>query len=119
MPGETGGPVEGQGVGNVLAAGVAARKQEILSAEDNRLEGALGRVVVDGDAAVLEEQCEGVPTIERVAHRLGEVALPGMRASCASHQAWKASTRGLLRSEERRVGKECVCTCRYRWSPYN
>src|SRR3546814_1661036 len=23
------------------------------------------------------------------------------------------------RSEERRVGKECVCTCRYRWSPYH
>src|SRR3546814_12205589 len=25
----------------------------------------------------------------------------------------------LARSEERRVGKECVSTCRYRWSPYN
>src|SRR3546814_3109287 len=25
----------------------------------------------------------------------------------------------LLRSEERRVGKECVSTCRSRWSPYN
>src|SRR3546814_16624927 len=25
----------------------------------------------------------------------------------------------LLRSEERRVGKECVCTCRSRWSPYH
>src|SRR3546814_20060704 len=24
-----------------------------------------------------------------------------------------------LRSEERRVGKECVSTCRYRWSPCN
>src|SRR3546814_9870890 len=24
----------------------------------------------------------------------------------------------LKRSEERRVGKECVSTCRYRWSPY-
>src|SRR3546814_15406536 len=24
-----------------------------------------------------------------------------------------------VRSEERRVGKECVSTCRYRWSPYN
>src|SRR3546814_12885064 len=24
----------------------------------------------------------------------------------------------LLRSEERRVGKACVRTCRYRWSPY-
>src|SRR3546814_2385926 len=25
----------------------------------------------------------------------------------------------LLRSEERRVGKECVSTCRSRWSPYH
>src|SRR3546814_13616840 len=25
----------------------------------------------------------------------------------------------LVRSEERRVGKECVCTCRSRWSPYH
>src|SRR3546814_19344945 len=25
----------------------------------------------------------------------------------------------LLRSEGRRVGKECVSTCRTRWSPYN
>src|SRR3546814_4374549 len=24
-----------------------------------------------------------------------------------------------LRSEERRVGKECVSTCRYRWAPYH
>src|SRR3546814_12482472 len=26
---------------------------------------------------------------------------------------------GISRSEERRVGKECVSTCRYRWSPYH
>src|SRR3546814_1854938 len=26
---------------------------------------------------------------------------------------------GLRRSEERRVGKECVSTCRSRWSPYH
>src|SRR3546814_18526463 len=25
----------------------------------------------------------------------------------------------LNRSEERRVGKECVSTCRYRWEPYH
>src|SRR3546814_21136297 len=25
----------------------------------------------------------------------------------------------LLRSDERRVGKECVSTCRSRWSPYH
>src|SRR3546814_18842279 len=26
---------------------------------------------------------------------------------------------GIVRSEERRVGKECVSTCRSRWSPYH
>src|SRR3546814_16959637 len=26
---------------------------------------------------------------------------------------------GLARSEERRVGKECVSTCRSRWTPYH
>src|SRR3546814_14965063 len=30
-------------------------------------------------------------------------------------ELWKE---GLSRSEERRVGKECVSTCRSRWSPY-
>src|SRR3546814_3435224 len=29
------------------------------------------------------------------------------------------STAALSRSEERRVGKECVSTCRSRWSPYH
>src|SRR3546814_7595204 len=28
-------------------------------------------------------------------------------------------TRVMSRSEERRVGKECVSTCRSRWSPYH
>src|SRR3546814_11130884 len=28
-------------------------------------------------------------------------------------------TRNVARSEERRVGKECVSTCRSRWSPYH
>src|SRR3546814_14107720 len=31
--------------------------------------------------------------------------------------AW-APTRSEIRSEERRVGKECVSTCKYRWSRY-
>src|SRR3546814_19075727 len=30
--------------------------------------------------------------------------------------AWMLPT---IRSEERRVGKECVSTCRSRWSPYH
>src|SRR3546814_779729 len=35
----------------------------------------------------------------------------------ARHQAIEAAISG--RSEERRVGKECVRTCRSRWSPYH
>src|SRR3546814_15130538 len=31
----------------------------------------------------------------------------------------KLHIRGIYRSEERRVGKECVSTCRSRWSTYN
>src|SRR3546814_14577358 len=30
-----------------------------------------------------------------------------------------AASLGHARSEERRVGKECVSTCRSRWSPYH
>src|SRR3546814_14136585 len=30
-----------------------------------------------------------------------------------------ASLSFIIRSEERRVGKECVSTCRSRWSPYH
>src|SRR3546814_19857912 len=30
-----------------------------------------------------------------------------------------ALVKGIDRSEERRVGKECVSTCRSRWSPYH
>src|SRR3546814_3068923 len=47
---------------------------------------------------------------------------------CCSCWRWKRSTPrrspvpsppAWCRSEERRVGKECVSTCRSRWSPYH
>src|SRR3546814_17430658 len=34
-----------------------------------------------------------------------------------NERAWITGFGGGIRSEERRVGKECVRTCRYRWSP--
>src|SRR3546814_17568787 len=46
-----------------------------------------------------------------------------IRARCPSAQSAmrpKADSRqSTKRSEERRVGKECVSTCRSRWSPYH
>src|SRR3546814_12646956 len=35
----------------------------------------------------------------------------------AGHGGGDRDGRSRIRSEERRVGKECVSTCRYRWSP--
>src|SRR3546814_15572737 len=35
------------------------------------------------------------------------------------HAVVKAIVQGYLRSEERRVGHECVSTCRSRWTPYH
>src|SRR3546814_11841920 len=56
-----------------------------------------------------------LPTKESVAkrvERLGEIALAEAKKS-------GATTVLVSRSEERRVGKECVSTCRSRWSQYN
>src|SRR3546814_1264208 len=37
--------------------------------------------------------------------------------ACSTDELFLSRSR--LRSEERRVGKECVSTCRSRWSPYH
>src|SRR3546814_18245777 len=45
----------------------------------------------------------------------GRTSVPSRGRSCTL--TWGADRR--TRSEERRVGKECVSTCRSRWSPYH
>src|SRR3546814_2402047 len=46
-----------------------------------------------------------------------------MAAGAVDHEAGTRDLRttswACARSEERRVGKECVSTCRSRWSPYH
>src|SRR3546814_11574019 len=42
---------------------------------------------------------------------------PSLRGTSRPSQAYSPAARA--RSEERRVGKECVSTCRSRWSPYH
>src|SRR3546814_11260846 len=57
---------------------------------------------------------------KRVEHHL---AVPGRGdyddANLGVFDAQVAQAFALARSEERRVGKECVSTCRSRWSPYH
>src|SRR3546814_18676495 len=38
--------------------------------------------------------------------------------SDSTHECYMSAMQ-VMRSEERRVGKECVSTCRSRWSPYH
>src|SRR3546814_1400376 len=44
---------------------------------------------------------------------------PGLVGDILQANDRSAHARPLYRSEERRVGKECVSTCRSRWSPYH
>src|SRR3546814_2536171 len=43
----------------------------------------------------------------------------GFGTSLGYHTTDKGTQLPRARSEERRVGKECVSTCRSRWSPYH
>src|SRR3546814_14747688 len=47
------------------------------------------------------------------------VAAAEIEAMLQTHPAVKLAQVVGIRSEERRVGKECVSTCRSRWSPYH
>ncbi len=66
---------EGHRSGQRLATAIGSREEPVLPTDADRAHGALGRVVVDADAAVLEEKLEGWPTAEYVAEGLGEIAL--------------------------------------------
>src|SRR3546814_13871983 len=69
----------------------------------------------------------GVPDHERLGVVVGLVLEQATAAADAvalvlvlQHQPLAAAgDHGLQRSEERRVGKECVSTCRHRWSPHH
>src|SRR3546814_10252810 len=59
---------------------------------------------------------------------IDDVGKNGWAATVADRKMWAemkmnptdlADVSGATRSEERRVGKECVSTCRSRWSPYH
>src|SRR3546814_9769261 len=60
----------------------------------------------------VDSEAQPAPTV--VSHpNLVAVPPPEAEVGCAGRQP-----HAVLRSEERRVGKECVSTCSSRWSPY-
>src|SRR3546814_2016598 len=65
--------------------------------------------------------------VAMLAHQRDLQALARPRLAVAAHEGELEACTGVAvgavrvveRSEERRVGKECVSTCRSRWSPYH
>src|SRR3546814_19718911 len=60
--------------------------------------------------------------VDQVAHRGAAVQAGGegnLAAATDRRAIEQPDEPGRVRSEERRVGKECVSTCRSRWSPYH
>src|SRR3546814_17313723 len=75
------------------------------------------RAVAQARLGYLPENCPLYPEMTVLEHLdfAAELrALHGAARLAAVRRAMAAT-----RSEERRVGKECVSTCRYRWSPYH
>src|SRR3546814_11888014 len=57
---------------------------------------------------------------QRVVAGIGNIyACEALHRAGISPRRLALNVRGGRRSEERRVGKECVSTCRSRWSPYH
>src|SRR3546814_16988060 len=76
--------------------------------------------------AELQEDTEAYPDVmeparrRSISHVLGQHPKAVLRDSHKFHLDYLVSGAATEpRSEERRVGKECVGKCRYRWSPYH
>src|SRR3546814_20046504 len=89
------------------------------------LEGQAGGVAQLHLLAELAAQ-EAGSVVQRRDHRLRVAAAQRHDEGGGALEVWadphfrhRQVDAGQVRSEERRVGKECVSTCRSRWSPYH
>src|SRR3546814_13097043 len=88
------------------------------------------RVAVIEIAIIFDVECDAAPVINANRHALfadpldrPERAILHLQAALVAQEHHAVAgckvPVAALRSEERRVGKECVSTCRSRWSPYH
>ena len=86
------------------------------------VDGAREEIYLSAETALLALTAALAPTLVLIDVNLPDVTLPGRAHALSVSQllaAARAEAVGRHRSEERRVGKECVTTCRSRWSPYH
>src|SRR3546814_17145273 len=68
-----------------------------------------GAFLFKGSAGIADEPRRMQEIVDHYRFKNIQFEMPGGSAYINGH----------VRSEERRVGKECVSTCRSRWSPYH
>src|SRR3546814_1985049 len=100
----------GRGLGSWLGRGFVHRCR-VGHVDGNAARVLLPRADVHADAAAAETAAADAAATGAHAHSAAAVAVRGP----AEQHAIGTEPR----SEERRVGKECVSTCRSRWSPYH
>src|SRR3546814_10934904 len=59
------------------------------------------------------------PSRRRDPTLFGHIEILNVHYVMCAFQSWLLESVSIIRSEERRVGKECVSTCRSRWLPYH
>src|SRR3546814_3959883 len=73
--------------------------------------------ISDWSSYVCSSDLGGVQAVIQQTQGLSQIIIPIDKA--VMFKTNRSSPWGESRSEERRVGKECVSTCRSRWSPYH
>src|SRR3546814_15856273 len=72
------------------------------------------RNATEAQGLLMQQESDGVSGARRPEPTVAPAAPAGPQIGSATSSATVGE-----RSEERRVGKECVSTCRSRWSPYH
>ena len=81
---------------------------EILVKVGDKVEAEQSLITVEGDKASMEVPSPQAGVVKEIKVSVGDKTETGKLIMIFDS-----------RSEERRVGKECVSTCRSRWSPYH
>src|SRR3546814_14172385 len=75
------------------------------------------RIVVGTGQAECAGQADGTGIAATCTQRTGVAAVSAITTVAIAAKREAADRKAAIRSEERRVGKECVSPCRSRWSP--
>ena len=85
-----------------------------ISGSKNAVLPILAAALLSEEDCVLED-VPGLKDVDIICSLLEALALSNLIKKLLNHFIWSLKSQHLLRSEERRVGKEC----RSRWSPYH